>query len=245
MSSDSPVITIDGPAASGKGTLALHLSEELRFNLLDSGLLYRIVAFIALDAKLDLNHPHNLDAFIRNHVSFNINQASDQPSSRCDYKVYIDKTVGVEDIVWVNDQNVNSALRSNELGFHSSVVSAHEGVRQLLIPIQRAMRRPPGLIADGRDMGTVVFPDAEVKFFLDASIEVRARRRLEQLKHPVEPASLANMVQEIRKRDDRDRTREIAPLKAAPDALMIDTTARSIEDVVHEASVKIRERLAI
>ena len=244
MASDNPVITIDGPAASGKGTLAQRLSADLGFNLLDSGLLYRIVAYTASLAQLPLQDKNALETFIRDRLRFKINEEPSRNVSKGVYEAYIFKQVGVEDIVSINSRNVNLELRSQETGVNSSVVSAIREVRKLLIPVQRSMRTPPGLVADGRDMGTVVFPDAQIKFFLDASVEIRARRRLDQLQKPCDSESLESMVAEIKERDERDRTREVAPLVAAADAITLDTTNMSINKVFSSARTTIRERLS-
>ena len=243
MVSDNPVITIDGPAASGKGTLAQRLSADLGFNLLDSGLLYRIVAYTATLEQLPLQDAVNLEAFIRDQLRFKINEEPSRDVSKGIYEAYIFKQVGVEDIVSINDRNVNLELRSQEMGVNSSVVSAIPEVRKLLIPVQRSMRTPPGLIADGRDMGTVVFPDAQIKLYLDASVEIRARRRLDQLHKSCDASSLERMMQEIKQRDERDRTRAVAPLVAAKNAITLDTTSMSINAVFSIARKTIREQL--
>ena len=245
MASDNPVITIDGPAASGKGTLAQRLSADLGFNLLDSGLLYRIVGLTASHADLPLHNGADLEAFIRDRLRFKINREPSHKKVAGIYEVYIFKQVGIEDTVSINGRNVNLELRSQETGITSSVVSAIPQVRQQLIPIQRSMLTPPGLVADGRDMGTVVFPDAPLKFYLDASLETRARRRLEQLRAPIDQRSLDSMVVELEQRDSRDRTRDIAPLKMPIDARKLDSTNMSIEEVYSVARMAIRERLSI
>ena len=243
MASDNPVITIDGPAASGKGTLAQRLSADLAFNLLDSGLLYRIVAYTASLEQLSLRDGNVLERFIRDRLSFKINEEPSKRVSKALYEAYIFKQVGVEDIVSINSKNVNLELRNQETGVNSSVVSAIPEVRKLLIPVQRSMQAPPGLVADGRDMGTVVFPDAQIKFYLDASIEVRARRRLDQFLKPYDHDALENMIDEIKQRDKRDRTRSVAPLVVAEDAITLDTTRLSIDEVFSIARATIRERL--
>lgn len=245
MASDNPVITIDGPAASGKGTLAQRLSADLGFNLLDSGLLYRIVSYTATVASLSLRDPHGLEAFIQDRLHFKINEKPSSTVPAGIYEVYIFKQVGIEDAVSINGRNVNLDLRSQENAVNSSLVSSILEVRQQLIPIQRAMLTPPGLVADGRDMGTVVFPDAQIKFYIDASVEVRARRRLTQLKEPVNHASIENMMIEITQRDDRDRTRSVAPLFAAEDAQILDTTDLSIDETFAIARETIQSRLTI
>ncbi|MCY4130000.1 MAG: (d)CMP kinase [Gammaproteobacteria bacterium] len=245
MASDNPVITIDGPAASGKGTLAQRLSADLGFNLLDSGLLYRIVAYTASLEQLSLRDGNVLERFIRDRVSFKINEEPSKHVPKALYEVYIFKQVGVEDIVSINSRNVNLELRSQETGVNSSVVSAIPEVRELLIPVQRSMRTYPGLVADGRDMGTVVFPDAQIKFYLDASVKVRARRRLDQLMKPSDDAALEDMIAEIKLRDERDQTRSVAPLKAAEDSQILDSTNLTIEETFSIARESILSRLAM
>ena len=245
MVSDNPVITIDGPAASGKGTLAQRLSADLGFNLLDSGLLYRIVAYTASDVQLSLRDGSGLEAFIRDRLRFKINQEPSREIAAGVYEVYIFKQVGIEDTVSINGRNVNLALRNQETGVNSSIVSAIPQVRHQLISIQRSMLTPPGLVADGRDMGTVVFPDAQLKFYLDASVETRARRRLDQLQKPVDQRSLVNMISELEQRDKRDRTRDIAPLTVPDDAQVLDTTNLTINEMFSVARTTIRDRLSI
>ncbi len=242
---DNPVITIDGPAASGKGTLAQRLSADLGFNLLDSGLLYRIVGYTASDAQLSLRDASGLEVFIRDRLRFKINQEPSREIAPGSYEVYIFKHVGVEDTVSINGRNVNLVLRSQETGVNSSIVSAVPEVRHLLIPIQRAMLTPPGLVADGRDMGTVVFPDAQLKFYLDASVGTRARRRLDQLQKPVDQSSLVKMISELEQRDKRDRTRDIAPLKIPENAQILDTTNLTIDEMFTVARTTIREQILI
>ena len=245
MASDNPVITIDGPAASGKGTLAQRLSADLGFNLLDSGLLYRIVAYTASLAQLPFQDAHALEMFVQSRLRFKINEEPSTTVSKGIYEAYIFKQVGVEDIVSINSRNVNLELRSQETGVDSSVISAIPEVRKLLIPVQRSMRTSPGLVADGRDMGTVVFPDAQIKFYLDATVETRARRRLDQLQALHDSASLVHMITEIEQRDERDRTRDVAPLVAAEDAITLDTTRMSIKEVFAVTRSTVKERLAI
>lgn len=243
--SDNPVITIDGPAASGKGTLAQRLSADLGFNLLDSGLLYRIVSYTATVAGLSFHDARRLEAFILDRLRFKINEKPSLTVPSGVYETYIFKQVGIEDAVSINGKNVNLELRSQENGINSSLVSAIPEVRRLLIPIQRAMLTPPGLVADGRDMGTVVFPDAQLKFYLDASVDIRARRRLDQLKKTLNDTSLKKMIVEIRQRDERDRTRSVAPLIVSEDAQILDTTNLTIDEMFAIARESIQSHLSI
>ncbi|MYD42881.1 MAG: (d)CMP kinase [Gammaproteobacteria bacterium] len=245
MTSDNPVITIDGPAASGKGTLAKSLSLELSFHLLDSGLLYRIVGLAATWADIDVADKAALTSFVNERLVFRINE---EPATELDpdrYEVYLFKAVGIEDIVRINDRNVNLELRHGNAGVTASVVAAESVVRRALIPIQRAMAQSPGLIADGRDMGTVVFPDAPMKFYLDGSDKERAQRRFAEQLVSNPSASFNQTHDELVLRDQRDRERGIAPLVIADDAFVIDTTDLSIDGVFGCARDEIRRRLGI
>lgn len=253
MISDNPVITIDGPAASGKGTLAQRLSADLGFNLLDSGLLYRIVGFLASTARIQKDDEGEVAKFLRDRVDLRINeeQATSYPNERFD--VLIAKQIGNVDKVSINGRQVLSELRNEDASFNASIVAKMPKVRELLIPIQHRMSLPPGLIADGRDMGTVVFENAPVKFFLEASVEVRAERRLRQLTFELKDgmARLSNattqddLIREIKERDERDRTRGIARLYPATDATTIDSTSLTIDEMFDQARTKVREILNI
>ena len=204
-----PVITIDGPSGSGKGTVAAEVARRLGWRVLDSGALYRLAALAARRAGMALDDP---DAVAR--------IASGLQVEFRDGRVLLD------------GEDVTRRIRTETAGNDASKVAAIPEVRQALLQWQRAQARPPGLVADGRDMGTVVFPDAPVKIFLDASAEERARRRYNQLKEQGIDVSLPGLVAEIEARDRRDRNRSVAPLKPAPDALIIDSTDLSVEEVV-------------
>ncbi len=202
-----PVITIDGPSGSGKGTLGRALARELGWHFLDSGALYRLVALAALDRGIPLDDEPALANLARElDVHFDVDS----------------------DAVWLDGKPVGERLRTEEVGNAASKVAALPAVREALLDRQRAFRRPPGLVADGRDMGTVVFPDADLKFFVTASVEERARRRVEQLRQKGIEADFDAIAREIAERDRRDRERPIAPLRPAEDAILIDTTGRSI-----------------
>lgn len=203
-----PVITIDGPSGSGKGTLARRLAEQLGFHLLDSGALYRLTALAAQKRNIDLEDPEVAAVAQTLNVRFDPDGAA-----------------------YLDDECVDSVLRTEQTGAMASKIAARPDVRAALLERQRAFAEAPGLVADGRDMGTVVFPDAPAKLFLDASAEIRAERRYKQLIGNGLSANLAALVEEIRARDDRDRNRAVAPLVPAEDALVVDSTHLSIEAV--------------
>jgi cytidylate kinase len=205
----APVITIDGPAASGKGTVAVRVAQALGFHTLDSGVLYRLVALVAQRRGIDLTDGLALGAL-----------AVTLPVEFRGGSVFL----GVEP--------VDVAIRAEGISSAASKVAAHPPVREALLERQRAFRRPPGLVAEGRDMGTVVFPDAELKIFLVASPETRADRRYKQLMEKGLSANIQTLLQEILERDARDRSRASAPLRPAADARTLDTTELSVEQVV-------------
>jgi cytidylate kinase len=205
----APVITIDGPTASGKGTIAQAVARALGFACLDSGALYRVVALLALRQAIDTGDAPRLADLAR----------SAEPRFESGR-------------VQLGSEDLSEAIRAEEVGRAASLVSAHAAVRSELLQRQRALRRWPGLVADGRDMGTVVFPDACVKVFLTAAVEVRAERRLKQLKEKGYSVKLADLVRDLRERDERDRTRAVAPLVAADDAFELDTSHLGIDEAV-------------
>ncbi len=205
----APVIAIDGPTASGKGTIAQAVARALGFGCLDSGALYRVVALLALRRRIDTGDALRLAQVARSaHPLFERGR------------------------VELDGEDVTEAIRAEEVGRAASHVSAHAAVRDELLQLQRSFRRWPGLVADGRDMGTVVFPDARLKVFLTASVEVRAQRRLKQLMEKGISASLADLLLDLCERDERDRTRPVAPLKAADDAYELDASSLTVDEVV-------------
>ena len=219
-----PVITIDGPGGSGKGTIAGLLASRLGWNLLDSGALYRVLAFAAVNHGVSLTNAESLE-MLAGHLDVQF--------------------VAVEDAreqhIILEGEEVTRALRTETVGAGASQVAAIPGVRAALLQRQRAFREAPGLVADGRDMGTVVFADAELKIYLTAGAEERAGRRHRQLLEKGETANLASLLDEIVARDDRDMNRSIAPLRPADDAIQIDSTQMSIEEVlemVHREALK-------
>jgi cytidylate kinase len=211
---DVSVITIDGPSGSGKGTISRAVARNLGWALLDSGALYRLVALAARRAEISLSDPAALGRLAER---FNIRFGSN-PSG--------------EEAVWLDGEEVTRAIRTEEAGNDASKVAALPPVRAALLERQRRFAVPPGLVADGRDMGTVVFPEAKVKIFLTASPAERALRRYKQLKEKGVTANLAALSLEIAERDERDSTRSASPLVASADATMLDTTGMSVDDVV-------------
>ncbi len=204
-----PVIAIDGPSASGKGTIAEKVAERLGFHVLDSGALYRLTALHAMRQGVSLTDEAAVAAL-----------AASLPA---EFR---------QGQVWLAGENVSQAIRAEEVGEGASKVAALPAVREALLARQRAYAKAPGLVADGRDMGTVVFPEAQTKVFLTASPEARAERRYKQLIEKGNSANLADLVRDMRARDERDTRRAVAPLKPAPDALVLDSTRLNIEQVV-------------
>jgi len=209
-----PVIAIDGPSGSGKGTVARRVAEALGYHLLDSGALYRLTALAATRAGVDLDDSEQLAGIAR---GLDVTFGSDER--------------GDERIVLGGD-DVTHDIRTEQAGEAASRVAAQPSVREALLDLQRGFRRPPGLVADGRDMGTHVFVDAGLKVFLTASAEERARRRHKQLKDKGIDVSLAALSRDIEDRDRRDTGRSVAPLRAAEDARLLDSSGQSIEAVV-------------
>jgi cytidylate kinase len=207
------VIAIDGPGGSGKGTVALHLAKGLGWHLLDSGALYRLVAVAALEAGLAADAQAELGRLAE--------------GLDADFGASVEGMV-----VRLDGEDITARLRSEQVSAFSSRVAALPAVRAALVKRQRAFRKPPGLVADGRDMGTVIFPDATLKIFLTASAEARADRRYKQLKEKGENVNLSRLLEEIRKRDERDSSRAISPLKPADDAHIIDSTEMSVDEVL-------------
>jgi cytidylate kinase len=226
MTEAVPVLTIDGPSGSGKGTISRLVAARLGWQLLDSGALYRLVALAGQRAGLAADD-------VASHVRL-----------ARDMQVRFGATPeGAEQVLLGSPpEDVTRALRSEEAGQGASRVAAWPAVRDALFERQRAFARAPGLVADGRDMGTVVFPDARVKIFLTASAEERALRRYKQLKDKGSGASLAALSLEIAERDLRDSTRAVAPLKPAADAVLVDSTGMSIEAVVDRVLAELAAR---
>lgn len=200
-----PVIAIDGPSASGKGTIAQLVAKKLGFHYLDSGALYRLVAFKAAQSRADIedkdllaNIARNLNVLFRN------------------------------DVIYLDGKIVSDDIRTEECGILASQLAAYPQIREALTERQREFCQPPGLVTDGRDMGSVIFPNAILKIFLTASAEIRAQRRYKQLKEKGINANINNLLQDIQKRDERDSNRNIAPLQQSADARLLDTTSLTI-----------------
>ena len=218
-----PVITIDGPSGSGKGTVAVRIAEKLGFTLLDSGALYRSVGIAALRDGIDLRD-HQQIAELARHLN-------------------IEFGVSSPDSVWVDGEDVSLEIRTDIGSELASQIGAIPAAREALYERQLAFRKAPGLVADGRDMGTVVFQDAIIKIYLTARPEERAQRRYKQLIDKGIDASLADLLQDLKERDARDSERPISPLKPAKDAVVLDTTDLHIDQVVAQVLDLVSERL--
>ena len=216
------VITIDGPSGSGKGSLARNVARELGFHLLDSGAIYRLLALKGLRSGIDLDDEA---AVLGELDDFNIRFEAGEELS----------------IPYLDDENVADELRSESCGDAASRVARHKKVRKRLLALQRGFLRPPGLVADGRDMGTVVFPEARFKFFLYASVDIRAQRRYKQLINMGLSANIAHLQADLAERDERDSKRSASPLRPAEDALVVDSSLLDLSQVTELVLEHIRE----
>ncbi|MGN6318031.1 (d)CMP kinase [Trinickia sp.] len=215
----TPVIAIDGPTASGKGTVAALVAAQLGFHLLDSGALYRLAALASVRYGVAATDADALAALVDDlHITFR------------------------EGCAQLDGVDVSSEIRAEEIGNRASAIAVHQNVRAALVARQRAFRKEPGLVADGRDMGTVIFPDAVLKVFLTASVEARAARRYKQLIQKGFSANMDDLLRDLRERDERDSSRAAAPLKPAADAKLLDTSTLSIDQAVGEVAKWYRER---
>ena len=220
-----PVLTIDGPSGSGKGTISRAVAERLGWHYLDSGALYRAVGLAAAWEVVDLSDPEAVaQCARRTEIRFET-QGSGEPH------------------VIVNGKDATRQLRTETAGAAASAIAAHPPVRAALVHLQKGFRKAPGLVADGRDMGTVIFPDAPYKVFLTASAEERAQRRYKQLKEKGVSVNLAGLLHEIAARDERDAGRAVAPLKPAEDAVIVDSTGTPITEVIERVLSVLPEKL--
>ena len=217
------IITVDGPSGVGKGTLCQALTQHFGFQLLDSGAIYRVFGLAAAKQNIDFSDEQALSAFAK---TIEITFSSDEN--------------GVK--TFLNQEDVSNAIRTQQVADYASRTAVYPLVRAALLQKQRDFAQAPGLVADGRDMGTVVFPQAQIKFFLDASAQERAKRRLKQLQEKGINGNFAQILSEIQERDYRDRNRTVAPLKPADDAILLDSSSLSINEVFTLALQHIRQR---
>jgi cytidylate kinase len=215
-----PVIAVDGPSASGKGSVAQLVADALGFGYLDSGALYRVVAYAAKQANIDWTYAQAVADCAKNlSIEFKHEQ------------------------VYLNGQDISEAIRTEEMGKGASQVAVHAALRATLVDVQHHFRQAPGLVADGRDMGTVIFPDAVLKIFLTAKTETRAERRYKQLLGKSQPANYENILQDLQERDARDKGRASAPLLMAQDAVLIETDNLTISDAVNIILQKFKHKI--
>lgn len=225
MIREIPVVAIDGPSGAGKGTVAQRVADELGYSLLDSGALYRLSALTVLTNGIDTaDHQAVVDAATAMDIRF--------------------ESIAGEGVrTWLDGADVSLAIRNEKTAAVASQVAAIPALRIQLLEVQRSFRQLPGLVADGRDMGTVVFPGATVKIFLTASAEIRAERRFRQLKGVGVNVTLGSLLDEISKRDERDSNRAIAPLKPAKDSIVLDSSALSIDEVCQQVLEIVRKNV--
>ena len=208
-----PIITIDGPSSSGKGSISRKLASELNWNLLDSGALYRIVAF---SAKLN-EIPMNSEILVKNSIS--------------KLKIKFKLLDTFEQKIFLNNRDITSEIRTELCGQNASKIAKYPSVREELVTLQREFLQKPGLIADGRDMGTVVFPASKLKIYLTADQNERAKRRYNELKQKGINVRFAAVLDDLEKRDKQDKERDVAPLRLSSDSVMIDSTNLTIDEV--------------
>jgi cytidylate kinase len=216
-----PIVTVDGPSGSGKGTLSSALGHSLGWVVLDSGALYRAIALETWREKIEIQEAEELEIFeLINSLNIELKGA----------KIYI------------NGEDISEDIRTEEVGLMASKIASNAKLRRGILDFQRSFIRSPGLVADGRDMGTVVFPEAQLKIFLTASASVRGERRFIQLKNKGLSVSLPDLVRQIKERDSQDENRQIAPLKAAQEAVILDSSENTIEEVFDLAMLEVRKR---
>ncbi len=217
---NAPVIAIDGPSGSGKGTVSRAIAQTFGWHLLDSGALYRVLAYYVLSRAI----------------------AVDDEARICQCAKNLPVIFNEQEII-LEGQDISNRIRSEACGAAASKISIYQDVRSALRDRQRAFRQLPGLVADGRDMATVIFPDAEVKIFLEGDIQERAKRRFNELRNRGISATIGEILDDLKIRDDRDRNRQVAPLKPAQDSIIIDTTHLSISEVITQVKEIIYSRL--
>lgn len=222
----SPVITVDGPSGAGKGTVSTLLARQLKWHFLDSGAIYRVLAIAAMHHQIEADDEDGLLPL----------------ASSLD--VSFETTNGHIKVV-LEGEDVTHSIRTEDVGSIASKIAAIPRVREALLRRQRAFKQEPGLVADGRDMGTVVFPNAQAKIFLTASAEERARRRFNQLKEKGHDVSITRLLADIQARDERDANRTVAPLVPAEDALVLDSTHLNIDQVLEKITFFVNEKLKI
>jgi cytidylate kinase len=223
-----PLVAIDGPAGAGKSTVSRRLAEALGFVLVDTGAMYRAVALAARDAGIPFGDGARAGALAARIVA----------SRGLRFERDVDPVRPAR--VLLDGRDISDAIRTPEIGMGASTVSAHQEVRQALLDLQRQAGRDGGVVLEGRDIGTVVFPDAEVKFFLTARPEERARRRHAELVAKGQGESLEKTLEEVRRRDDQDTLRPVAPLRQADDAVVVDSTGRSVDEIVAEMAARVQ-----
>lgn len=224
-----PVITVDGPSGAGKGTLCQALAKAFGWHLLDSGAIYRVLALAALHHHVDITSEDALVPLVPLAANLDVR--------------FVPNENGLS--VILEGEDVSNEIRTETVGNTASQAATFPRVREALLRRQRAFRTEPGLIADGRDMGTIVFPDAQVKIFLEASAEERARRRMLQLQEKGFNVNFERLLSEIKERDYRDRNRAVAPLIAAKDALILDSTSLSIDEVIEKSLTYAKKNLQL